>query len=330
MGRNQAPRSSGKESWRRMATGARYWAGKRELGGPGERGRWLAVVGGAGEGRGSHRALAGRQAEVRAKHHHTSGCRARPPAPSPCRPAPPVPEGSQFRLQRGAQVRPGRDWAGWGSRSRGSARRAPPAAIRVALATAGCSPSPLPSPHRPPPSERGVESPALGKCRAGRAGMRGPGRFGAARPALPAASGLAWAAGGGRAARRARGGKERSRARPTRLCLLCSRRWQRRGGRGGRRAQFSAPRSPGNSCDSARPTSGGWRSGGVASRGRGRPPRAQIPNPERPAPASARLSRGARPGGECGARGRAVGPRRRVPGVDGPGAAMPPGRGGPG
>lgn len=92
--------------------------------------------------------------------------------------------------------------------------------------------------------------------------MRGPGRLGAARPALPAASGLAWAAGGGRAARRARGGKERSRARPTRLCLLCSRRWQRRGGRGGRRAQFSAPRSPGNSCDSARPTSGGWRSGG--------------------------------------------------------------------
>lgn len=36
--------------------------------------------------------------------------------------------------------------------------------------------------------------------------MRGPGRLGAARPALPAASGLAWAAGGGRAARRARGG----------------------------------------------------------------------------------------------------------------------------
>lgn len=37
--------------------------------------------------------------------------------------------------------------------------------------------------------------------------MRGPGRLGAARPALPAASGLAWAAGGGRAARRERGGE---------------------------------------------------------------------------------------------------------------------------
>ena len=64
VGRNQAPRSSGKESWRRMTTGARYWTGMR---GPGERGWWLAVVGGAGEGRGSHRALAGRQAEVRAE-----------------------------------------------------------------------------------------------------------------------------------------------------------------------------------------------------------------------------------------------------------------------
>ena len=50
---------------------------------------------------------------------------------------------------------------------------------------------PSPPPTVRPPSERGVESPALGKCRAGRAGMRGPGRLGAARPALPAASGLA-------------------------------------------------------------------------------------------------------------------------------------------
>lgn len=82
---------------------------------------------------------------------------------------------------------------------------------------------------------------------------------GAAHPALPAASGLARAAraGGGRPDGREGGWKERSPGRPTRLCLLCSQRWQRRGGRGGQRAQFSAPRSPGNSCGSARPTSGG-------------------------------------------------------------------------
>lgn len=189
------------------------------------------------------------------------------------------------------------------------------AATRVALATARLQSA---------PHKGGVESPALGKC-----GVRG-GRNAAsraargARPALAAASGLAWAAGGGRAARRARGeGAEP--ARPTRLCLLCSPRWQRRGGRGGQRAQFSAPRSPGNSCGSARPTSGGAARGGPRGR------RAQIPSPERPAPASARSSRGARPGGECGARGRGGGHaalRRALGG--GPEASTPRGRGSPG
>lgn len=189
------------------------------------------------------------------------------------------------------------------------------AATRVALATARLQSA---------PHKGGVESPALGKC-----GVRG-GRNAAsraargARPALAAASGLAWAAGGGRAARRARGeGAEP--ARPTRLCLLCSPRWQRRGGRGGQRAQFSAPRSPGNSCGSARPTSGGAGGGGreVAAR-RSRARSGRRP-PRRAHPA------GPGPVVSAGPGAGAVGTRRcGAPWGEGPEASTPRGRGSPG
>lgn len=166
--------------------------------------------------------------------------------------------------------------------------------VRVAMATAGL---------QQPQLNEGLITPHLGPSqtpipRDRNEGSRG---IGAAHPALRAASGLTRAARGGRAARREGGWKERSPGRPTRLCLLCSQRWQRRGGRGGQRAQFSAPRSPGNSCGSARPTSGGRE---------GR--RAQIPS--EPGAARVRLAARIPQAGRavsCGAWAGKAGPGRK-------------------
>lgn len=113
-------------------------------------------------------------------------------------PRPSSPGSAPTSSSSAAQVRPGRDRAGWGCRAP-LLSLPPPAATRVAMATAR-----VPAPHR-----GGVKSPALCKFRAGWAGMRGPGRLGArARLSrlLPAWPGRR--AGGGRPG--GRGGKERS------------------------------------------------------------------------------------------------------------------------
>lgn len=152
-----------------------------------------------------------------------------------------------------------RDWAGWGSRSLGFPLLTvlpPPSALP--WLPPWCSPPPPPPPTRRSrgvvPRPRQVQSRAGWNAGSRAAWGRAPGSPGCFRPGLGGGRGEGGPAG--------EGGKERSRARPTRLCLLCSQRWQRRGGRGGQRPQFSAPRSPGNSCGSARPTSGGGRGGG--------------------------------------------------------------------
>lgn len=181
-------RRLGRESWRRLTTGARY--GKSKLGALEGRGG-AQLTGGAGEGRGSHPALAGRNRTARCTT--TPGGAERDPHPRPSSPGS-VPTSSSSA----AQVRPGRNRAGWGCRAP-LLSLPPPAATRVAMATAR-----VPAPHR-----GGVKSPALCKFRAGWAGMRGPGRLGArARLSrlLPAWPGRR--AGGGRPG--GRGGKERS------------------------------------------------------------------------------------------------------------------------
>lgn len=252
MGRHQAPRSSGKESWRAAAEGKE-----------GARGAGAAAVAGEpagllrGEGRGA--ALRGACTPVGAER-----------AP---RPAPPIPGGLRIPVPARRAGEAGRSSAG------------PPApgALLLALGSPGRDPrcrgyrrraARAPTGRGRVPRPRQVRTPQGWNAGSRAARGRAPGSRGCFRPGLGGGRG-GW---GGRPG--GRWGKERSPARPTRLCLLCSRRWQRRGGRGGQRARFSAPRSPGNSCGAAGATSrGGGGQGAV------RPPRA---DPE-PAAAGARL-----------------------------------------
>lgn len=115
--------------------------------------------------------------------------------------------------------------------------------------------------QQPPFNERGlINPPGPSQTRIPRDRNMGSRVAGAASPVLPAASGLVRAAREGRAARRAGGGgvegAEPGPADAALSPLFPAEAAPRREGRAAG-AVFSAPRSPGNSCGSARPTSEG-------------------------------------------------------------------------
>lgn len=178
-------RRLGKESWRRLTTGARY--GKRKLGAlQGRRGAQL--TGGAGEGRGSHPALAGRNRTARCTT--TPGGAERDPHPRPSSPGS-APNSSSST----AQVKPGRDGTGRGGAAalHFSPRHRP---LRSALPwlPPGCLP-PTGEGSSPPPSANS-EPPGL-ECGVPGGSGRAPGSPGCFRPGLGGGRGEGGPAGAG-------------------------------------------------------------------------------------------------------------------------------------